>query len=275
MSKIEKALKKASAIETLDAIAPIVKEDQQLVPTHAEPRTYAPEIARMAEPWELSRIDRADARIIYPEMKETSVIDAFRTVRTRIVQRLGSRNGVILVTSLGTHAGGSFVALNLAVAFTLDESKTAVLVDCNLRDDEYDPLMAPDMNYGLTDYLESDGIGVDKIIHPVGIQRLRLIPAGRRSEIPTEHLGSVKMRGLVEEVKSRYPDRYVVMDSAPVSDAADARVLAEFCDIVLLVVPYGGATETQIWNASKAFDQDKLMGVVFNNRPQLPKLSLS
>lgn len=275
MSKIEKALKKASAIEALDPTAPIVKEDQQLVPAQPELRTYVPEIARMAEPWELSRIDRADARIIYPEMKDAPVVDAFRTARTKVVQRLGGTNGVILVTSLGTNAGGSFVALNLAVAFTLDESKTAVLVDCNLRDDDYDPLMAPDMNYGLTDYLEADGIGVEQIIHPVGIQRLRLIPAGRRSEIPTEQLGSGKMRTLIGEIKSRYRDRYVVLDAAAISDAADARVLAELCDLVLLVVPYGGATETQIWNASQAFDQEKFMGVVFNNRPQLPRLSLS
>jgi protein-tyrosine kinase len=275
MSKIEKALKKASALENLDPSAPVVKEDQQLVPTQPELRTVTPAISRMAEPWQLSEADRADARIIFPEMKDARVINAFRTIRTKIIERCGSDNGVILVTSTAPDAGSSFMALNIAVAFTLDESKTALLVDCNLRDDEYDPLMSPDMNYGLTDYLESDTINLEQVIHPVGIERLRLIPAGRKSEIPTEQLGSQRMKKMLADVKARYPDRYIILDAAAVTESADARVLMDACDVVVLVVPYGMSTEAQVWSAANAIEESKFLGVVFNNQPQLPKLSIS
>ncbi len=135
--------------------------------------------------------------------------------------------------------------------------------------------MPSDANYGLTDYLEADDIQVEHIIHPVGIPRLRLVPAGRRSDMPTENLGSSKMKSLLAELRERYQDRYIILDTSSITDAADARVLQEMADLALLVVPYGKTTEIQVWNAAKAIEPSKFFGVVFNDEPQLPKFSFA
>lgn len=285
MSKIEKALKKARAQENGKAASIAVKGGEQdmlnvAVPTAAissstELMVYPHDIARMAEPWQLSEADRAEGRIIFPEMEDHAVIDAFRTIRTKILQQAGPGKRTILVTSMAGRSGGSFVALNLAVAFTLDEKKTALLIDCNLRKGGSQTLVPSDANYGLTDYLESEDIQVEQIIHPVGIPRLRLIPAGRRSDMPTENLGSTKMKSLLAELRERYQDRYIILDTSSITDAADARVLQEMADLALLVVPYGKTTEIQVWNAAKAIEPGKFFGVVFNDEPQLPKFSFA
>jgi capsular exopolysaccharide synthesis family protein len=285
MSKIEKALKKARAQDNGKAAEVVVKASDQdvlnvtvaspVVSASTELMVYPHDIARMAEPWQLSEADRAEGRIIYPEMEDHTVIDSFRTIRTKILQQAGPGKRIILVTSMAGKSGGSFVALNLAVAFTLDEKKTALLVDCNLRKGGSQTLVPSDANYGLTDYLEADDIEVEQIIHPVGIPRLRLIPAGRRSDMPTENLGSSKMKSLIAELRERYQDRYIILDTSSVTDAADARVLQEMADIALLVVPYGKTTEIQVWNAAKAIEPNKFFGVVFNDEPQLPKFSFA
>lgn len=279
MSKVEKALQKARAMEGGQAVAaPLQSAEVQA--GHELVQAPAPELRviplpsqAMAEPWRLSEADLAELRIIYPEMSDHRVVDAFRGIRTKVLQQAGGKNCVILVTSLAGGGGASFIALNLGVSFTFDEGKTALVVDCNLRDPSLEHLVSSDMHYGLTDYLESESIDERQIIHPVGVPRLRLIPAGRKSEVPTEQLGSQKMKSLITELRQRYPDRYIVLDAAPIDTAADAHVLAEIADFILLVVPYGKVTEPQLWSLSRSMGEEKILGVVFNDEPQLPALA--
>ena len=272
MSKLEKALQKSRTAEGVQTMSPALEGSQQLVPKKMELRPFRHEINRMAEPWRLSVADMAEERIIFPEMHDRRVIDAFRSLRTRIVQEAPGGNASILVTSVADDGGSSFVALNLAVAFTLDAAKTAVLIDGNLRNPSFEFLTMQEMEHGLTDYLEEE-IDAGEIVRPAGIPRLRLIPAGRKSENSTEHLDSKKMRELITNVRMRYQDRYVIMDSASIGTSADAQVLAQMADFVLLVVPYGKTTEAEIWHAVQAIDEHKFLGVVFNDEPDLPKLT--
>lgn len=270
MSKVEKALQKARAVEGLRGISPALEGSQQLVVKRMELMPFRHEISRMREPWRLSRADLAEERIIYPEMKDHAVIDAFRAIRTRILQESPGANCSVLVTSVAEDGGSSFVALNLAVAFTLDTTKTAVLVDCNLREPSYDFLTAGDGEQGLTDLIEAPDLDPSLVVHPAGIPRLRLIPAGRPSELASEHLESKRLKEFFGAVRQRYPDRYMIVDSASIASTADAQVLMGMCDFVILVVPYGEVSESQIWHAAQGIDERKFLGVVFNNEPRMP-----
>ncbi len=270
MSKVEKALQKARAVEGLREISPALEGSQQLVPKRMELMPFRHEISRMREPWLLSRADMAEERIIFPEMKDVAVIDAFRAIRTRILQESPGGNCSVLVTSVMEDGGTSFVALNLAVSFTLDSAKTSVLVDCNLREPSFDFLTAGDGEQGLTDLLEAPDLDPTLVVHPAGIPRLRLIPAGRSSELATEHLESKRLKEFLGAVRQRYPDRYMIIDSANIATTSDAQVLMNLCDFVLLVVPYGKVSESQIWQAAQAIDERKFLGIVFNNEPRMP-----
>lgn len=292
MSKIEEVLKKAREIRAAQATG-TVAAGKTLIP--GKPAPAAPtgqvasvprntvaarlnardEIARMASPWQLSEERLAEHRIISQEMADGRVANAFRELRTKIIQKCQGYNAIIMVTSVSPGDGTSFVARNLATAFTFDESKTALLLDCNLTNPSSFPGQpgAAAEQDGLTDYLERNSMQVEQIIHPAGLPRFRLIPAGDRREIPAEHFTSVKMRELLQSLKQRYPERFIIVDSPSIAESADARILSELCDYVLLVIPYGKVTELQIATSVKAIGENKLLCTVLNNMPQLPRLT--
>jgi len=285
MSKIEKALNKAKATGGLRVVSPQDRTDpgQQLSTVSAglvsasevELRASRSElIARMREIAPLDKGFMAKSRIIHPEMDENGTVRAFREIRTKVVQRSQGRNCIIMVTSVTGEGGSSFVAMNLGAAFAFDAGKTALLMDCNFRNPSLHNLFTTHKNpfYGLTDYLENTNMDISEIIHPVGIERLRVIPSGGRREIPAEYFTSIKMKRLLDSIRERYHERYIILDAPPMTESADTQILAELCDYVLLVVPYGKATETQVTASVKAISEKKLLGVVFNNEPQVPDL---
>jgi protein-tyrosine kinase len=198
-------------------------------------------------------------------------VQVFRELRTKIVQQSQGQNGVILITALNKGGGSSFVAQNLGAAFAFDAGKTALLIDCNLKNPSVDRLIANAAVPGLTDYLENPDLDIAEIIRPVGIARYRVITAGKRREIPMEYFTSLKMRRLIDSVRRRYRERFIILDGPPMSNFADVRILSELCDYALVVARYGRATNAQIENCVNVIDSKKLLGVVFNDEPRIPR----
>ena len=77
---------------------------------------------------------------------------------------------------------------------------------------------------------------------------------------------------MFENIRRRYAERFVILDAPPMTDSADTKILADLCDYVLLVIPYGRATQAQIDESIKSIDSAKFLGIVFNNEPRLPDL---
>lgn len=283
MSKIEKALNKARAggLRVVSSQPSAVKETlNENLPTAVsttaliEQRGSASEaIARMKEKSLLNKQALAKNQIIYPEMEESGTVRAFRELRTKVIQKTQGRNCVIMVTSVVGGGGSSFVATNLGAAFSFDTSKTALLMDCNLRNPSLHRLFGDGNFLGLTDYMDNSGMDVAEIIHPVGIERLRVIPTGGRREIATEYFSSFKLKQLLVSIKERYRERYIIIDAPPMTESADSQILAELCDYVLLVVPYGRVTDSQVNACAKTFSDKQLLGIIFNNEPVLPTLN--
>lgn len=279
MSKIEDALKKVGGgraprngtqPEGQQRQLARVAQPNQTSTSLTQRANSRTEIARMVETSPISEAELARNKIIHSDMPDGRVLNAFRELRTKIVQKSLNGNGVIMVTGVKFGDGASFVARNLAAAFALDESKTALLLDCNFKHPQVAVRKSSDGKLGLTDYLESEDVPVDKIIHQAGINRFRMIPSGAHCEVPAEYFTSVRMGKLLTQLKQRYPERYVILDTPPITESADTSIVAAMCDHVLLVVPYGKVTQTQIEAAVKSIDKNKLLGVVFNNQPQLP-----
>jgi protein-tyrosine kinase len=283
MSKIEKALNKARAagLRVVSTQPPsAVKETQnENLPTPVnttaliEQRGRASEtIADMKEKSLLDKQALARNQIIYTGMEESGTVRAFRELRTKIIQKTHGNNCVIMVTSVVGNGGSSFVAKNLGAAFSFDTGKTALLMDCNLRNPSLHRLFGDGTFLGLTDYLDNADMDVAEIIHPVGIERLRVIPSGGRREIATEYFSSFKLKQLLVSIKERYRERYIIIDAPPMTESADSQILAELCDYVLLVVPYGRVIDSQISACAKTFSDKQLLGIIFNNEPVPPRL---
>ncbi|GHA74647.1 polysaccharide biosynthesis protein [Cognatilysobacter bugurensis] len=193
------------------------------------------------------------------------MVDAFRDIRTRLLSVAGDQNIVTLVVPVSPGSGASFVARNLAASVAFDESKSAVLVDCDLRKpSQHTTMHVEAKNGGLLSYLENPATLVSDILYETGVPRLRLIPAGGRPTRHAEYFSSFRMRLLIDSLRSRYPDRYLFLDGPAVRGAPDARILSEIADVVVLVAGYGRDSAEDIARAAANFDPNKFAGVVFN-----------
>ena len=275
MSKIEKALKKAGE----------ERGNLQLIPAAAAGRRSAPWTALLGQPIEnpetisrmagnerklLSADELWERGIIHPQHAEEPAVQVFRDLRTKIIQQNHGQNAVILVAGVSKGSGASFVARNLGAAFAFDSAKTALLVDCNFRNPSVHRLLPNASLPGLADYFENPEIDVTMIIHSVGIARFRAIATGGLREIPPEYFVSLKMRSLIDSLRERYRERFIVLDGPPISDIADARILSELSDYVLVVARHGSTTNAQIASALNAISNKKLLGIVFNDEPRIP-----
>jgi protein-tyrosine kinase len=209
-------------------------------------------------------------------MATADQVDAFRELRTRLqlmASGVGLSHFTTLVVPLTPDSGASFVARNLAAAFTLQEHHTALLVDCNFRNPtQHDALGSTAEEEGLFDFLERSwqepALGSPIRILPTLIPGLHIIPAGRWESVVAarkrEYFSSVSMRAFMEELR-RQPC-YTFLDSPPVQGAPDARLLSDYADFVVLVVGYGRSSNDSISEAAGVFDRAKFAGVVFNER---------
>ncbi len=273
----------ASEDENMDIdldLGPGIASAAELVPVPDEPRKV-PErslemlaessrnISRMRDTRFLSKQELSEKRIISQDMNDTKVANVFRDMRTRLLQSNPNFNFTTMVTAISSGGGASHVALNLAAAFAFDESKTAMLIDCNIQKPALNEILDINPAVGLTNYLEDPAIEIDDIIFASGIPRLRIIPAGKRKEHATEFFSSLRMRQLIQALQRRYPDRYLILDAPPIGESVDAKLLADACDRVVLVAPYGKVTEQEIASASHAIGKEKLAGVVMNDEPTI------
>lgn len=224
------------------------------------------QIRKMVEVRSMSLEEMDQRKIIYPGMSNRNALNTFREIRTKLIQRAGKRNIVTMVSSVVPRGGGSLVSMNLAAALAMDHTKTALLIDCNLYEPSIDSLLNVEAEAGITDYLVDPNLDVDDIIYDSGIRRLRVVPVGHNLENAAEHFSSSRMISFMNSIRERYHDRYIVIDAPPVGLSAEARILGELSDYAVLVVPYGRATEGQIYAGIDAVSKEKLAGIVFNNK---------
>ena len=170
---------------------------------------------------------------------------------------------VILVTSSVSGEGKSITSLNLAISLAQEFDHTVLLVDADLRKPSIHEYLGMTPEKGLSDYLAGEAPLSDFLIN-TGIGRLSILPAGTPLRNPVELFSSQKMKEFVSEIKNRYHDRFIIIDTPPVLPFAESRSLATIADGVLFVIREGVATPENISAALHALDGSKLIGAVYN-----------
>lgn len=225
-------------------------------------------IAGQALPTPFSPAERRARRLIGHDMVDPRPADAFRDLRTQLLARSRGEGSVTLVAPVARGSGGSFVAVNLAAAIALDESRIAILVDCNLRAPSlHERLGITPTRGGLVDVLEGAANDLSDVVYATSLPRLLLVPAGARREGSGELLASARMRMVIEALRRAGERVSLVLDTAAVSSAPDARIASDYADTSVLVAGYGRDTAAAVSEASAVFDPTRLAGVIFNKVP--------
>lgn len=223
------------------------------------------DINRMGEVDQFSPTELERLKIVNGSMGNVKILNTFRELRTQLLKKNDKKNFVCMVSSITNTGGASYVAKNLAAVFALDKSKTSLIIDANLYAPSLDELIIGEASLGITDYLSNSNLNIKDVVYATGVPRLRVVPIGGNSEGAAEYFSSEKMQRFIDELRSRYSDRYIFIDAPPVIDSSEARILTEISDMVLLVVPHGRATQEQIETAIDSVDSEKLVGLVYNN----------
>jgi len=197
--------------------------------------------------------------------------ESFKLLRAKIFRNnLGLRPRTIMVTSPQPMDGKTTVAVNLAVSIARGINEHVMLLDCDLRRPVLGRLLGLNVREGLREYLEK-GTEVAPYLVKTPLEKLTFLPAGKPPPNPSELLSSSKMRDLVKELKSRYDDRYIIIDSTPTQFGAETSFLASTVDAALLVVRSGSTAKDFIMDAIENVGREKLLGIVFNASNELTK----
>jgi exopolysaccharide/PEP-CTERM locus tyrosine autokinase len=193
------------------------------------------------------------------------VTEQFRRLRTLIINP-GVRNApkIIMVASAMSGEGKSFVAVNLASIIAVELHSHALLVDCDLRNPSITRWFGLQEKRGLSDYLMGEAEIQDLLIK-TSIDKLSILSGGSIQDNPVELIGSKKMKTLVQDLKSRYDDRYIIIDSSPILATTEPSVLNEMVDGIILVIKSGDTPRETIQQAVKLLNKNKILGIVLNN----------
>jgi len=198
----------------------------------------------------------------------STAAEEYRKLRAKILRATESNYlNTIMVTSSQAGEGKSMTAINLAVTIAQEIDHTVLLVDADLRRSSIHTYLGIKPKAGLSDFLESRA-ELSDIMIKTGIGKLVLLPAGNPPKNPSELISSERMRILIRELKFRYRDRYIIIDSSPLLMTADALSLCEYADGIIFVVQADRTTMKAATQAAALLKGHNVLGTVFNDVPK-------
>ncbi len=195
--------------------------------------------------------------------------EEFRKVKGILLNKTkedGFRN-TIMITSALPGEGKTLTSLNLAISLAEEFDHTVLLVEADLRRPGIHKYLALEEKPGFSSCLLGEADLRDAII-PTGIGKLSIIRAGHSVPNPAELFSSQRARDLVNEMKTRYPDRYIIFDTPPILPFTEARSLAALVDSTIFVAMERHATTRDIKESLELLKGNNLLGIIYNGTEQ-------
>ena len=230
-------------------------DDRVRGPADLEAQSGAPVLARIPAIPSASRHSGSPLAVI--ASPDSAVAQAYRDLRARLVHS-AQRNAMCLLVTSPDGEDRAEVAANLAIAFA-QAGHSTVLVCADLRYGRSDEI------FGLAD---GDGFAgtltgrstLASALRSSGIPRLRVLPRGKTPLDPAALLQQPACRDVFSDL-SRQAD-VVVVEAPPLLAAADASLLADLADRILLVADARRSARSQVGTGMRdiADVRDKVAG---------------
>lgn len=165
------------------------------------------------------------------------MVESIHDALASLSARCDGGPSVVVLTSPAPGDGKTTITVNLAIA--LAQSKRRVLlIDGDLRRPRLHKLFGVSMRPGLSDLLQDDPTGerpADPVVpNPMSIPNLHLLPSGPLTIPDAPLLSNGRLASLIARLRSEYD--IVLVDTPPVLQSPDARLLGRLADGVILVV---------------------------------------
>lgn len=210
-----------------------------------EPSIYAksPEPAARPGVFELDLARLAALGLVTPDLPSSRVAEEFRLIKRPLISNTAGRGRIhspianlIMVTSALAGEGKSFTAVNLAMSMAMEVDNTVLLVDADVGRSSLPAVLGFQAERGFLDVLRGDAVELPDVLIRTNVERLSILPCGKKYAHATELLASDAMKRLLEEIALRYSDRIVIFDSPPLLVTTEARVLATHMGQIVMVV---------------------------------------
>jgi succinoglycan biosynthesis transport protein ExoP len=190
--------------------------------------------------------------------------EAVRTLRTAIeMSNVDSPPRIVMVTSSVPAEGKSSISLSLAAA-TQKAGKSTIIIDLDLRRPVIGTRMGVSPEQGIVDYLLGNA-DLRSVIQIDPVSGVHFIPCVSSSIANApDLLASERLASTIRQLAKHYD--LVVLDSAPVMAASDARRLAQLVDKIVYVVEWNKTPRESVTAAfaELAEASGKMAGIVFS-----------
>lgn len=228
-----------------------------------------PEAAKgVAENGQLSPFEKGAKngwiRVDAKSVERSDLCEAFRGLRTSVLlSKAGRAPRSLVFISAEASEGKTTICSNLGITLA-QLGKRVLIIDADMRRPSiHDFFHVPD-GAGLVNYLTGDE-GWRDLVQPSGSTGLYCLTCGPAPPNPSELLSSERMQTLVREAMGDY--NFVLVDSPPLLDVTDGRILTTVVEGSVLVIK-GGATSRELVQRAQIYVADvgaHLIGAVLND----------
>jgi protein-tyrosine kinase len=208
-----------------------------------------------------------------PDSQASRTGEEFRVIKRPLIANAFGKGAApvrhghrVMVTSAFPGEGKSFCAINLALSIAAERDHQVLLVDADVARPSIPRELGFSGGPGLMNLLLEPGSrDVSELVLRTNVDKLAILPAGRRHELATELLASQTMSRFLEQLSARYPDRVIIFDSPPLLVTTESRVLATHMGQIVMIVAAGSTPKAAVTEALQTIDgAAEVIGVVLN-----------
>jgi protein-tyrosine kinase len=180
----------------------------------------------------IERLPKPHPRLVMANDRDDPRCEAVRALRTELLLRRGSNDGGDVVAMLSPCAGEgrSLLTADLAIAIA-QSGRPTLLVDADLRNPQQHRLFRTHNKYGLSQAIQGGHRPQLRTVRKV--PHLSLLTAGEIPGDPLELLSSLSFKLMIDDWRDHF--RFVLIDTAPVSEFTDGLVIASLARRVLVL----------------------------------------
>lgn len=200
--------------------------------------------------------------------KASMMAEAFRSALTSILFTGddGHPPRVLVFTSANPGDGKSTIVSNLAIA-AAEIRRTVLIIDADLRRPRQHDVFSLRNDVGLADLLATDysPAQAQSFIQQTSIPGLDVLTSGSPTDAASHLLYSPHFESLLREAEGRYD--LVLIDTPPMMQMTDARVVGRLADGVVLVARSGQTTRDLLSSAKERLEEDRIriLGAILNS----------
>tara|TARA_R110002096_G_scaffold6305_4_gene29244 strand:- start:2038 stop:2994 length:957 start_codon:yes stop_codon:yes gene_type:complete len=211
------------------------------------------------------------AGLVAPETDEKVIVRQYQEIKRPLIAHAFGRRAtqvedgnIIMVTSAIAGEGKTFNSINLALSMAQEKDHSVLLVDADVAKPHTSEIFGAENEIGILDLLEDPSLDPAVAVLDTNFPGLQILPAGTPRVGATELLASSRMEELLRALNDAATDRIILLDSPPLLQTSEAKVLASLVGQVVVVVKAEFTPQEATVSAVTALDQSKPINLVLN-----------